>query len=92
MESNTNRTGTQLKVAIIESAATSNDVQLGEHGERVKINNINGVFHPLTPTKRSTDVKGGQLMWVQDGTMIELFSSKIAKQELITLAQSMQKL
>lgn len=31
-------------------------------------------------------------MWVQDGTMIELLSSRIFKQELITLAQSMQKL
>ncbi|MCU5685439.1 DUF4367 domain-containing protein [Bacillus wiedmannii] len=87
-----NRAGAQLKVAIIESAATGNDIQPGEHGERVKINNINGVFHPLTPTKRSKDVKGGQLMWVQDGTMIELFSSRISKQELITIAQSMQKL
>ncbi|PER39590.1 hypothetical protein COL26_34025 [Bacillus thuringiensis] len=87
-----NKTGTQLKVAIIESAATGKDIQPGEHGERVKINNINGVFHPLTPTKRSKDVKGGQLMWVQDGTMIELFSSRISKQELITIAQSMQKL
>ncbi|TKA00085.1 DUF4367 domain-containing protein [Bacillus thuringiensis] len=87
-----NREGTQLKVAIIESAETSNDVQPEEHGERVKINNINGVFHPLTPTKRIKDVQGGQLMWVQDGTMIELFSSRISKQELITIAQSMQKL
>ena len=58
----------------------------------MKINNINGVFHPLTPTKRIKDVQGGQLMWVQDGTMIELFSSRISKQELITIAQSMQKL
>ncbi|MGG0650212.1 DUF4367 domain-containing protein [Bacillus mycoides] len=87
-----NRTGTQLKVAIIESAATANNIQPGEHGERVKINNMNGVFHPLTPTKRIKDVQGGQLMWVQDGTMIELFSSRISKQELITIAQSMQKL
>ncbi|HDR4398038.1 MULTISPECIES: DUF4367 domain-containing protein [Bacillus cereus group] len=87
-----NREGTQLKVAIIESAATDKDIQPGEHGERVKINNINGVFHPLTPTKRIKDVQGGQLMWVQDGTMIELFSSRISKQELITIAQSMQKL
>ena len=31
-------------------------------------------------------------MWVQDGTMIELFSSRISKQELITIAQSMEKL
>ncbi|HDR6271781.1 TPA: hypothetical protein QCU37_005423 [Bacillus cereus] len=75
-----NREGTQLKVAIIESAATGNDIQPGEHEERVKINNINGVFHPLTPTKRIKDVQGGQLMWVQDGTMIELFSSRISKQ------------
>ncbi|AFQ13268.1 hypothetical protein BCK_27293 (plasmid) [Bacillus cereus FRI-35] len=87
-----NREGTQLKVAIIERAATSNDIQLGVHGERVRINNINGVFHPLTPTKRIKDVQGGQLMWIQDGTMIELFSSRISKQELITIAQSMQKL
>ncbi|MED3275783.1 hypothetical protein BK703_15160 [Bacillus thuringiensis serovar silo] len=87
-----NRTGTQLKVAIIESPATGNDIQLGEHGESVKIHNINGVFHPLTPTKRIKDVQGGQLMWVQDGTVIELFSSRISKQELITIAQSMQKL
>ncbi|PHG58815.1 DUF4367 domain-containing protein [Bacillus toyonensis] len=87
-----NRTGTQLKVAIIESAAIDKGIQPGEHGERVKINNINGVFHPLTPTKRIKDVQGGQLMWVQDGTMVELFSSRISKQELITIAQSMQKL
>jgi len=87
-----NREGTQLKVAIIESAAIEKDIQPGEHGERVKINNINGVFHPLTPTKRIKDVQGGQLMWVQDGTMIELFSSRISKQELITIAQSMHKL
>lgn len=85
-----NREGTQLKVAIIERAATSNDIQPGVHGERVRINNI--VFHPLTPTKRIKDVQGGQLMWIQDGTMIELFSSRISKQELITIAQSMQKL
>lgn len=87
-----NRTGTQLKIAIIENVATGNDIQLGEHGESVKINNMNGVFHPLTPTKRIKDVQGGQLMWVQDGTMIELFSSRISKQELITIARSMQKL
>ena len=87
-----NREGTQLKVAIIERARTGNDIQLGEHGERVKINNMNGVFHRLTPTKRIKDVQGGHLMWVQDGTMIELFSSRISKQELITIAQSMQKL
>lgn len=64
-----NREGAQLKVAIIESAATGNDIQLEGHGERVKINNMNGVFHPLIPTKRIKDV--------QDGTMIELFSSRI---------------
>ncbi|WP_142392223.1 DUF4367 domain-containing protein, partial [Bacillus thuringiensis] len=62
------------------------------HRERVKINNINGMFYPLTSTKRIKDVQGGQLMWVQDGTMIELFSSRISKQELITIAQSMEKL
>ena len=56
----------------------------------MKINNMNGVFHRLTPTKRIKDVQGGHLMWVQDGTMIELFSSRISKQELITIAQSMQ--
>lgn len=87
-----NRAGTQLKVAIIESTVTGNDIQPGQHGERVKINNIDGVFHPLTPTKRIKDVQGGQLMWVQDGTMIELFSSRISKKELITIAQSMRKL
>lgn len=87
-----NRAGTQLKVAIIKSAATGNDIQPEGHGERVKINNINGVFHPLIPTKRIKDVQGGRLMWVQDGTMIELFSSRISKQELITIAQSMRKL
>lgn len=87
-----NREGTQLKVAIIESAATGNDIQPGEHGERVKINNMNGVYYPLTPTKRIKDVQGGQLIWRQNGTMIELFSSRISKQELITMAQSMQKL
>lgn len=69
-----------------------NDIQPGEHGGRVKINNMNGVFHTLTPTKRIKDVPGGHLMWGQDGTMIELFSSRISKQELITMAQSMQKL
>ncbi|MFP3670519.1 DUF4367 domain-containing protein, partial [Priestia sp. SIMBA_032] len=84
--------GTQLKVAIIESAATGNDIQPGEHGERVKINKINGVFHPLTPTKRIKDLQGGQLIWVQDGTMITLFSSRISKQELMKIAYSMQKL
>lgn len=87
-----NRAGTQLKVAIIESAATGNDIQPGEHGERVKINKINGVFHPLTPTKRIKDLQGGQLIWVQDGTMITLFSSRISKQELMKIAYSMQKL
>ncbi|WP_046945551.1 DUF4367 domain-containing protein [Bacillus cereus] len=84
-----NRAGTQLKVAIIESAATGNDIQ---PGERVKINKINGVFHPLTSTKRMKDVQGGQLIWVQDGTMITLFSSRISKQELMKIAYSMQKL
>lgn len=87
-----NRAGTQLKVAIIESAATGNDIQPGEHGERVKINKINGVFHPLTPTKRMKDLQGGQLIWVQDGTLITLFSSRISKQELMKIAYSMQKL
>ncbi|PRS99030.1 hypothetical protein C6356_30105 [Bacillus wiedmannii] len=87
-----NRAGTQLKVAIIESAATGNDIQPEGHGEKVKINNMNSVFHPLIPTKRMKNVQGGRLMWVQDGTMIELFSSRISKQELITIAQSMQKL
>ncbi|PFU19427.1 DUF4367 domain-containing protein [Bacillus cereus] len=87
-----NRKGTQLKVAIIESAAIGNDIQLGEHGERMKINNMNGVYYPLTSTKRIKDVQGGQLIWGQNGTMIELYSSRISKQELITMAQSMQKL
>ncbi|MGA4467106.1 DUF4367 domain-containing protein [Bacillus bombysepticus] len=87
-----NKTGTQLKVAVIESAAKDHDIQTGEHGERVKINSMTGVFYPLTPTKRIKDVPGGQLMWLQDGTMIELFSSRISKQELIKIAQSMQEL
>lgn len=69
-----NREGTQLKVAIVESATTDKDIQSGEHGKRVKINNLNGVFHPLTPTKRIKVVQSRQLMWLQNGTMIELFS------------------
>ncbi|PDY47451.1 DUF4367 domain-containing protein [Bacillus pseudomycoides] len=87
-----NKAGTQLKVAIIESTAKSPDIALGEHGERVKIKNMNGVFHPLAPTKRIKDVQGGQLIWVQEGTMITLFSSRISKEELIKIAQSMQKI
>ncbi|KIQ78000.1 hypothetical protein RW25_28585 [Bacillus sp. L_1B0_8] len=50
---------------------------------------LNSVFHPLTPTKRIKDIQGGQLMWVQDGTMIKLFSSRISKKELIKKVQSM---
>ena len=46
----------------------------------------------VNTNERIKDVQGGHLMWVQDGTMIELFSSRISKQELITIAQSMQKL
>ncbi|PHE27948.1 hypothetical protein COF51_28855 [Bacillus pseudomycoides] len=87
-----NRAGTQLKVAIIESTAKNTDIEPGEHGERVKIKNMNGVFHPLTPTKRIKDVQGGQLIWVQEGTMITLFSSRISKEELIEIAKSMQKI
>ncbi|MBJ8031755.1 DUF4367 domain-containing protein [Bacillus cereus group sp. N21] len=87
-----NKTGTQLKVAIVENAAENTDIQPGDHGEIVKIKNINGVFHPLTTTKRIKDVQGGQLIWIQDGTMITLFSSRISKEELIKVAKSMQKI
>ncbi|PFK18830.1 DUF4367 domain-containing protein [Bacillus cereus] len=87
-----NKTGTQLKVAIIENSAKNIDIQPGDHGEIVRIKNINGVFHRLTPTKRIKDVQGGQLIWIQDGTIITLFSSRISKEELIKVAKSMQKI
>lgn len=86
------RTGTKLKVAVIEKTAKRNDIQSGDHKKRVKVKNIDGVFHPLIPTKRIKDVKGGQLTWVQDGTIITLFSSRISKEELITIAKSMKKI
>ncbi|MFD3447086.1 DUF4367 domain-containing protein [Microbacteriaceae bacterium 4G12] len=87
-----NKAGTQLELTVNEKSAANTIVEPYEHEERVKIKNMNGVFHPITPTKRIKDVQGGQLIWVQDGTMITLFSLRISKQELMKIAQSMQKL
>lgn len=87
-----NKAGTELELAVIEKSAVNANIEPYEHEEKVKIKNMNGVFRRLTPTKRDKNVQGGQLIWAQDGTIITLFSSRISKQELMKIAQSMQKL
>ncbi|NCT40005.1 DUF4367 domain-containing protein [Bacillus sp. EB93] len=47
-----------------------------------------GVFHALTPTEKEKDVQGGTLSWIQDGTVITIFSSRLSKEKLIEIASS----
>ncbi|MEH6892702.1 DUF4367 domain-containing protein [Bacillus sp. JJ864] len=83
-------TKTQLKLAVIEKKAKQNFTELEDYGINVKIKDKIAVFHPLTPTKRIKDVQGGTLSWIQNGTLITLFSSRISKEDLIKIAESME--
>ncbi|MFI8710267.1 DUF4367 domain-containing protein [Bacillus sp. NPDC077411] len=83
-------TRSQLKLAVIEKKEKEDFAELEDYGINVKIKDKIAVFHPLTPTKRIKDVQGGTLSWIQNGTLITLFSSRISKEELIKIAESMK--
>lgn len=84
------KTSTDLKVAITESKAKEDFKELEDYGENVKIKDKIGVFHAVTSTKK-IKVQGGTLSWIQDGTLVSLFSLSLSKSELIKLANAMEK-
>ncbi|CAK6481393.1 DUF4367 domain-containing protein [Peribacillus castrilensis] len=85
------KTDTFLKVSITETKAKNDFKELDDYGETVKIKDMLGVFHALTPTEKEKDVQGGTLSWIQDGTVITIFSSRLSKEKLIEIASSMEK-
>lgn len=54
------------------------------NGEKVDINGEKGYFKPFI------NASGGILSWVQDGTYIEMDSSRKSKEEMMIIARSMK--
>ncbi|SHS66780.1 Outer membrane lipoprotein-sorting protein [Mycobacteroides abscessus subsp. abscessus] len=80
------KTDTYLKVSITESKSNG---KLDDFGEKLNIEGTQALFQKLTPTERYKDVTGGTLMWIQDDTLVSIFSSRLPKSELIKISESM---
>jgi len=60
--------------------------ELGREGKIVDINGNEAKFQSWADNK-----PGGILSWIQEGTYIEIDSTKLSEKEMVTLAKSMEK-
>ncbi|MEJ8548851.1 DUF4367 domain-containing protein [Brevibacillus borstelensis] len=80
-----------LMIGIGQSKAYPNESVELPHGTKVMINGNLGYFSEWGgPTINQKKVPIGGLLWVQNGTFIELNSSSLSKDEMIKIANSMK--
>lgn len=87
-----NNTDTQLMVAIHQKAEPFTD-PVSPNAESVDINGVTGSFQEWSNhngSRKGDTMTGGLLRWVQQGTYIEMHSSKLTKQKMVELARSMK--
>ncbi|TDK61800.1 DUF4367 domain-containing protein [Bacillus salipaludis] len=64
------------------------------HSQQVDINGNKGYFHKWIDSgevdKNGDTITGGLLNWVQDGTYVEMNSSRFSKEEMLEIARSMK--
>ncbi|WP_409250979.1 DUF4367 domain-containing protein [Bacillus sp. SCS-153A] len=89
-----NKNDTKLMVAIHQKKANAiTDDDLSK-GHLVDINGRKGYFQDWSGNgklnEKRTLVTGRLLVWIQDGTYVEMTSSSIAKKEMIKIARSMK--
>lgn len=86
---------TLLKVGIEQRKESSvKEEFLNPNGEEVVINGYNGIFEPWGNSgeidKKGELVTGGLLRWTQNGTFVQMNSSRIPKEMMIEIARSMK--
>lgn len=86
---------TILKVSIEQRNGPSNKEELSStNPEEVDINGHKGYFEPWgnggEVDKKGELVTGGLLSWTQDGTYIQMNSSRIPKEMMLEIARSMK--
>jgi hypothetical protein len=85
----------QLKFGIDESKSYSSWTKdVGKTAEKVKIKKMEGYFQKwderVLVIKGQDKVKGGLLTWVQEGTLIEMYSFHLSKRQMLKIAKSMK--
>lgn len=80
-----------LKLSIVEKKAKMDFKELEDYGENIKLSDTIAVFHALSPTNKYKDIQGGTLSWIQDGTLISIYSSRLTKDELINISKTVKK-
>ena len=64
------------------------------HSQQVDINGYNGYFQGWEDNgevdKNGDTITGGLLNWIQDGTYVEMSSSRLSKERMLEIARSMK--
>ncbi|QFT87645.1 hypothetical protein FIU87_03185 [Bacillus sp. THAF10] len=89
------KSDTIFKVGIEQKKSTTHkEDHLYANAEEVAINDHIGLFISWGNTGERDDkgeiITGGLLRWTQDGTFIEMNSTRISKKEMLTIARSMK--
>ncbi|MDQ6600814.1 DUF4367 domain-containing protein [Bacillus salipaludis] len=89
-----NNKDTKLMVAIHETRGFPLSNDDFPNAQQIEINGSKGYFQEWADRGKS-DIKGdtingGLLNWVQDGTYVEMSSSRLAKEKLLEIARSMK--
>jgi hypothetical protein len=60
------------------------------HAQKVDINGNKGYFQEWIDSSNGDNITGGLLNWVQDGTYVEMNSSRLSKEKMLEIARSMK--
>ncbi|CAH2713855.1 hypothetical protein BACCIP111895_01009 [Neobacillus rhizosphaerae] len=84
---------TKLMVAIHQKMGFSLSDDDFPYAHQVDINGNKGYFQKWIDSgkvdKNGDTITGGLLNWIQDGTFIEMNSSRLSEEEMLTIARSM---
>ncbi|HHT7113344.1 DUF4367 domain-containing protein [Bacillus paranthracis] len=82
-----------LLVGIEQRKETSNQEEVHPHAKQVDINGYKGYFEEWGNNgeldKKGELVTGGLLRWTQNGTYIQMHSSRVPKDKMLEIARSM---
>ncbi|WP_246277127.1 DUF4367 domain-containing protein [Neobacillus endophyticus] len=85
---------TELIVAIHLSKGFPLSDEDFPHSQKVDINGNTGYFQEWIDSgevdKKGDPIRGGLLNWVQDGTNVEMSSSRLSKERMLEIARSMK--
>lgn len=84
-----------LMISLYQRKAKFKELNLyqsrSDNTEFVQLNNIEGHFEAWIGTRNGVnDIPGGYLRWIQEGTYVEMVSSRLPKEEMIKIAKSLK--